>query len=134
MSSSRSVAKAVAEAAHDLDGSYAPADDGAPRPSNVTFLRDRKIAQPAPRTLAECVPLLTIALDFVDRGPSAITVEGVEQYRATAIGLLEHVQPVIERQTGRTLADWVARHANDMTNRHAERDGPDIGSPRSGFS
>jgi hypothetical protein len=109
MSSSHSVAQAVAEAAHDLDDSFALATDDLSQPSNVTFLRHHRAARPAPRTLAECVPLLTVALEFVDRGPAALTVEGVEAYRANAIRLLEHVRPVIERQAGETLADWATK-------------------------
>jgi hypothetical protein len=104
MSTSQSVAQAVAEAAQDLDEGFALSPDDRPKASNVTFLSDRRAARP--KTLAECVPLLTIALQFVDRGPSALTVEGVEEYRANAIRLLEHVQPVLERETGMTLADW----------------------------
>jgi hypothetical protein len=111
MSTSQSVAQAVAAAAEDLDEAFAPSVDDLPRASNITSLSDRRTARPAPRTLTECVPLLTIALQFVDRGPSALTVEGVEQYRANAIRLLEHVQPVIERESGLTLADWSAAQA-----------------------
>jgi len=103
---SQSVAHAVAEAAHDLDESFAAP---APKPGNVTYLSDRRASKPAPRTLAECVPLLSVALDFVDRGPASLTVEGVEAYRANAIRLLEHVRPVIERQAGQTLGDWAAK-------------------------
>jgi hypothetical protein len=103
---SQSVAHAVAQAAHDLDESFTL---GAPKAGNVTYLHDRRASKPAPRTLAECVPLLSVALEFVDRGPASLTVEGVEAYRANAIRLLEHVRPVIERQAGHTLADWAAK-------------------------
>jgi hypothetical protein len=112
MSSPHSVAHAVAAAAHDLDDSFALAADDLSKVTNVTLLRDHRGAKPAPRTLAECVPLLTVALEFVDRGPAAITVEGVEAYRANAIRMLEHVRPVIERQAGQTLADWAAKQAS----------------------
>lgn len=108
MSTSQSVAQAVAEAAEDLDEAFALSANDLPQASNVTYLSDRRAARPAPKTLAECVPLLTLAVQFVDRGPSALTVEGVETYRANAIRLLEHIQPVLERQTGMTLADWSA--------------------------
>ena len=114
MSASCSVAQAVAEAAHDLDDGYTLAADESPKQTNVTNLRDHQAARPAPRTLAECVPLLTVALQFVDRGPTAITVEGVEAYRANAIRLLEHVQPVIERQAGQTLAGWAAEQTSQQ--------------------
>ncbi len=100
---SQSVAHAVAQAAHDLD----EIPLASPKTGNVTYLHDRR-AKPAPRTLAECVPLLSVALQFVDCGPASLTVEGVEVYRANAIRLLEHVRPVIERQAGQTLAEWAA--------------------------
>jgi hypothetical protein len=112
MSSPHSVAHAVAAAAHDLDDSFALAADDLSKVTNVTLLRDHRGAKPAPRTLAECVPLLTVALEFVDRGPAAITVEGVEAYRANAIRMLEHVRPVIERQAGQTLADWATKQGS----------------------
>jgi hypothetical protein len=103
---SQSVAHAVAQAAHDLDEIALTS----PKTGTVTYLHDRR-AKPSPRTLAECVPLLSVALQFVDRGPASLTVEGVEAYRANAIRLLEHVRPVIERQAGHTLADWAAGQA-----------------------
>jgi hypothetical protein len=111
MPTSQSVAQAVAAAAQDLDDVFALSTDDLSRASNVTSLSDRRGAWPAPRTLTECVPLLSIALQFVDHGPSALTVEGVEQYRANAIRLLEHVRPIIEREAGMTLADWSAAQA-----------------------
>jgi hypothetical protein len=121
MSTSQSVAQAVADAAQDLDDGFALSPDDPPKASNVTFLSDRRAARPAPKTLAECVPLLTVALQFVDRGPSALTVEHVEEYRANAIRLLEHVQPVLEREAGMTLSDWsaaqIARSAAQIARR-----------------
>ena len=98
---SQSVAQAVAQVAQYLDAVFPSAP-----PSNVTYLSDRRGPRPTPKTLTECVPLLTIALQFVDRGPTALTVEGVEEYRANVIRLLEHVQPVLEREAGMTLGDW----------------------------
>jgi hypothetical protein len=111
MSTSQSVAQAVAAAADDLDEAFALSAHDLPKTSNITNLSDRLATRPAPKTLTECVPLLSIALQIVDGGPSALTVEGVEQYRANAIRLLEHVQPVIEREAGMTLADWSAAQA-----------------------
>lgn len=58
-------------------------------------------------TLAECVPLLAIALEFIDRGPDELTIEAVESYRETAIRILENVRPVIERQAKASLAAWM---------------------------
>ena len=49
-------------------------------------------------TLAECVPLLAIALEYVSRGPASLTVDAVENYRLGAVKILEHLRPVIERE------------------------------------
>ena len=57
-------------------------------------------------TVAECVPLLDVALDFIDRGPAELTIEAIEAYRESAIRLLENMRPVIERQARATLAAW----------------------------
>jgi hypothetical protein len=57
-------------------------------------------------TLAECVPLLDVALEFIDRGPAELTIEAIESYRESAIRLLENMRPVIERQAKATLAAW----------------------------
>ena len=64
-----------------------------------------------PTSLAECVPLLDVALEFIDRGPAELTIEAVEAYREAAIRLLENMRPVIERQAKATLAAWRARSA-----------------------
>ena len=58
-------------------------------------------------TLAECVPMLDIALEFIDRGPTELTIEAVESYRESAIRILENMRPVIERQAKATLAAWM---------------------------
>ena len=66
-------------------------------------------------TLAECVPLLAIALELIDRGPAELTIEAVEAYRENAIRILENVRPVVERQAKTMLTDWMHRvAANDM--------------------
>jgi hypothetical protein len=57
-------------------------------------------------TLAECVPLLAIALEYISRGPAALTVEAVEKYRLGAVKILEHVRPVIEREADLSLGEW----------------------------
>jgi len=57
-------------------------------------------------TLAECVPLLAMALEFVGRGPAALSVEAVEAYRLGAVKLLEHLRPVIEREADLTFGEW----------------------------
>ena len=65
-------------------------------------------------TLAECVPLLAIALELIDRGPAELTIEAVESYRENAIRILENVRPVIERQAKSMLSDWMHQvGAND---------------------
>ena len=69
-------------------------------------------------TLAECVPLLDVALDFIDRGPAELTIEAVETYRESAIRLLENMRPVIERQAKATLAAW-QRQVGDVELRAA---------------
>ncbi len=60
----------------------------------------------ASATLSECVPLLAIALEYVSRGPSSLTVDAVEKYRLGAVKLLEHLRPVIEREADLTLGEW----------------------------
>ena len=60
-------------------------------------------------TLAECVPLLDVALEFIDRGPAELTIEAIEAYREKTIRLLENMRPVIERQAKATLAAWMTQ-------------------------
>jgi len=60
-------------------------------------------------TITECVPLLDVALEFIDRGPAELTIEAVESYREAAIRLLENMRPVIERQAKATLAAWMTQ-------------------------
>jgi hypothetical protein len=60
-------------------------------------------------SLAECVPLLDIALEFIDRGPDELTIEAVESYRENAIRILENMRPVIERQAKNMLASWMSQ-------------------------
>lgn len=65
-----------------------------------------ELPETASATLAECVPLLAIALEFVSRGPASLTVDAVEIYRLGAVKLLEHLRPVIEREADLTLGEW----------------------------
>src|SRR3954466_7993412 len=58
-------------------------------------------------TLAECVPLIAIALEYIGRGPAALTVDAVEKYRLGAVKILELVRPVIEREADLSLGEWV---------------------------
>ena len=69
-------------------------------------------------TLSECVPLLDVALEFIDRGPTELTIEAIESYREAAIRLLENMRPVIERQAKATLAAW-QRQVGDVELRAA---------------
>jgi hypothetical protein len=57
-------------------------------------------------TIADCVPLLAIAMELIDRGPAALTIEGVESYRVKVMRLLEHIQPVVKHEANLTLANW----------------------------
>jgi hypothetical protein len=66
-----------------------------------------RFARSKTATLAECVPMLDIALEFIDRGPAELTIEAVESYRESAIRILENMRPVIERQAQATLAAWM---------------------------
>ena len=65
-----------------------------------------RLARSKATTVAECVPLLDVALDFIDRGPAELTIEAIEAYRESVIRLLENMRPVIERQAKATLAAW----------------------------
>jgi hypothetical protein len=58
-------------------------------------------------TLAECVPLIAMALEYIARGPAALTVDAVEKYRLGAVTILEQVRPVIEREADLSLGEWV---------------------------
>ena len=68
-----------------------------------------RLARSRTPTLSECVPLLDVALEFIDRGPAELTIEAVESYRESAIRMLESMRPVIERQAKATLAAWMTQ-------------------------
>jgi hypothetical protein len=77
------------------------------QPNNDAYdLAASRLARSKTTTLAECVPLLDVALEFIDRGPAELTIEAIETYRESAIRLLESMRPVIERQAKATLAAW----------------------------
>jgi len=57
---------------------------------------------------SDCVPLLAIAMELIDRGPSALTIEGVEAYRTKVMRLLEHIRPVVESEATLRLANWTS--------------------------
>ena len=77
-----------------------------------------RLARSKTNTLSECVPLLDVALEFIDRGPAELTIEAIEAYRESAIKLLENMRPVIERQAKATLAAW-QRQVGDLELRAA---------------
>jgi len=66
-----------------------------------------RLAHRKTTTLSECVPMLDIALELIDRGPAELTIEAIESYRESAIRILENMRPVIERQATATLAAWM---------------------------
>ena len=59
-------------------------------------------------TLAECIPLLAIAVELIGRGPAAITIEYVEDYRASVLQLLEYVRTAVENEAKRMLESWTS--------------------------
>ncbi len=103
MLTSRSVAQVVAQTAAELDDAFEITDASV---ANVYFLHTRRPAKAVPRTLAECVPLLTVAAEFIRRGPGDVTIEAVEAYRARAMELLVEIKPVIESRAALALDDW----------------------------
>jgi hypothetical protein len=105
MSTSHSVAQVVAQTAAELDDAFEIAD---PVPSNVYFLHARRPAKATPTTLAECVPLIAVAAEFIRHGPHDCSIAAVETYRARALELLGDVKPVIERRARLTLDEWAA--------------------------
>jgi hypothetical protein len=105
MSTSYSVAQVIAQTAAELDDAFEIAD---PTPSNVYFLDARRPAKATPTTLAECVPLMAVAAEFVRRGPNDLSIAAVEAYRAKALELLADVKPVIERRAQLSFDEWAA--------------------------
>ena len=102
---SNSVAQVIAQTAAELDDAFELPD---PLPSNVYLLRPRQPAKARPTTIAECVPLMVVAAEFVRRGPDDLTLAGVEAYRTKALELLTEVKPVIETRAKVSLNDWAA--------------------------
>jgi hypothetical protein len=105
MSPSDSVAQVIAQTAAELDDAFELPD---PLPNNVYLLRPRQPAKPRPTTIAECVPLMAVAAEFVRRGPDDLSIAGVEAYRAKALELLTEVKPVIESRAQISLDEWAA--------------------------
>jgi hypothetical protein len=109
MPTSCSVAHAIANAVADVPEAFDFVPDDLAEGSNVVLFRPYETAKPTPATLGECVPLLSMARQFINCGPTALTTDGVEQYRTGAMRLLEHIRPVIEREVELTLGGWVAK-------------------------
>jgi hypothetical protein len=103
------VAHAIANAVTDVPDAFDFVPDDLAEGSNVVLFRPYKAAEPTPATLGECVPLLSMALQFIASGPAALTASDVEQYRTDALRLLEHIRPVIERTAELTLGGWIAK-------------------------
>jgi hypothetical protein len=51
-----------------------------------------------PMTLADCLPWLEIALDYIDHGPSGLTIQAVERHRRSLMEILEHIREAVERE------------------------------------
>src|SRR2546423_13081108 len=71
-------------------------------------------AAPKPMTLTDCVPLLAIAIELINRGPTALTIEAVEDYRANALRLIADMRPVIEHEAELTMAEWADGLTEDV--------------------
>src|SRR5438309_2117244 len=108
MSPSNSVAQIIAQTAAELEDAFELPD---PLPSNVYLLRPRRPAKALPTTIAECVQLMAIALELINRGPTTISIEGVESFRTKVLHLLSQIRPVIEHEAKVSLADWTDRLA-----------------------
>lgn len=78
------------------------------------FERSETLPTGKSATLAECVPLIAMALEFVERGPAGLTVDAVEKYRLGAMKILEHLQPVIEREADLSLGEWAVGGAEPV--------------------
>ena len=109
MPTSCSVAHAIANAVTDVPDAFDFVPDDLAEGSNVVLFHPYKAAEPTPATLGECVPLLSMALQFIASGPATLTASGVEQYRTDALRLLEHIRPVVERTAELTLGGWIAK-------------------------
>ncbi len=49
-------------------------------------------------TLVDCIPWLEVALEFIDRGPSGLTIHAAERHRRSLMEILEHVRLTVERE------------------------------------
>lgn len=113
MSYSQSVARIV----EDLTDSYELIADDLPVADVIPLCPTGP--RPKPASLQECLPILAIALEFIDRGPQSLSVDAVETYRVRAKRLLEHLRPAIETGAHMTLEDWVQTITPRQDIRHA---------------
>jgi len=84
--------------------------DGKAEASPLMLLQDAAETAETP-SIAECVPLMAIALELISRGPTTISIEGVENFRTKVLHLLSQIRPVIEQEAKTSLADWTDRLA-----------------------
>jgi hypothetical protein len=84
--------------------------DGKVEATPLAILQDAVETAETP-SIAECVPLMAIALELIARGPTTISIEGVESFRTKILHLLSHIRPVIENEAKISLADWTDRLA-----------------------
>jgi hypothetical protein len=84
--------------------------DGKAETSPLAALQDAVEAPEAP-SIVECVPLMAITLELISRGPTTISIEGVESFRTKILHLLSQMRPVIEQEAKVSLADWTDRLA-----------------------
>lgn len=48
------------------------------------------------------------ALELIGQGPAAITIECVEDYRASALQLVEYIRTAVENEAKRLLDSWTS--------------------------
>jgi hypothetical protein len=84
--------------------------DGKAEAGPFALFQDETAEAPS---IAECVPLMAIALELISRGPTTISIEGVENFRTKVMHLLSQIRPVIEHEAKVSLADWTDRLAAD---------------------
>ena len=110
MTTSNSVAQIIAQTAAELDDAFELPD---PLPKNVYLLRPRRPTKARPTTIAECVPLMAVATEFLRRGPDDVSIAGVEAYRTKA---LELAQLIISSLEGALLLSRLQNSTSPLRN------------------
>ena len=77
----------------------------------VAYLFDRKGIFSIKAEGVDEDTLMAIALELINRGPTTISIEGVESFRTKVLHLLSQIRPVIEHEAKVSLADWTDRLA-----------------------